>query len=105
MFRPMPVIVGVPRSGTTLLRMMLDAHPAPAIRPETGFLPQIAALDPGASSREAYDTITRSETWPDFHLNAAAFARAIEKESARTAADIARAFYRMYASRFGKSRW
>jgi hypothetical protein len=25
---PMPIIVGVPRSGTTLLRMMIDAHPA-----------------------------------------------------------------------------
>ena len=35
---PMPMIVGSPRSGTTLLRLMLDAHPEMAIPPETGFL-------------------------------------------------------------------
>ena len=34
----MPVIVGAPGSGTTLLRFMLDAHPDLAIPPETGFL-------------------------------------------------------------------
>ena len=34
----MPIIVGSPRSGTTLLRLMLDAHPDLAIPPETGFL-------------------------------------------------------------------
>jgi hypothetical protein len=34
----MPIIVGSPRSGTTLLRFMLDSHPELAIPPETGFL-------------------------------------------------------------------
>jgi Sulfotransferase family len=102
----MPVIVGVPRSGTTLLRMMLDAHSALAIPPETGFLPQLVALDAVPDGgRAACDTITGAETWPDFHLEAAAFARAIERLSPCTTADVARAFYRMYASRFGKSRW
>jgi hypothetical protein len=38
---PAPFIVGVGRSGTTLLRMMLDAHPDLAIPPETGFLPEV----------------------------------------------------------------
>ena len=33
----MPIIVGCPRSGTTLLRFMLDTHPKLAIPPETGF--------------------------------------------------------------------
>jgi hypothetical protein len=106
MFPPMPVIVGVPRSGTTLLRMMLDAHSTLAIPPETGFLPRLAALgslpDAGLA---ACEMITGSETWPDFHLDAVAFATAIERVSPCTAADVARAFYRMYASRFGKSRW
>ena len=31
---PMPIIVGAPRSGTTLLRFMLDAHPDVAIPPD-----------------------------------------------------------------------
>jgi len=34
----MPIIVGAPRPGTTLLRFMLDTHPEMAIPPETGFL-------------------------------------------------------------------
>jgi hypothetical protein len=33
---PMAIIVGAPRSGTTLLRFMLDAHPEMAIPPKTG---------------------------------------------------------------------
>src|SRR3989442_5912148 len=37
-YPPMPIIVGSPRSGTTLLRFMLDSHPDLAIPPETGFL-------------------------------------------------------------------
>ena len=35
---PAPFVVGVGRSGTTLLRLMLDAHPELAIPPETHFL-------------------------------------------------------------------
>ena len=102
----MPVIVGVPRSGTTLLRIMLDAHAALAIPPETGFLPQLAALEGGpGDGRAAVKAITGAETWPDFHLDA----RSLETEIARlvpcTPADVARAFYRMYAARFGKARW
>ena len=38
----MPFIVGSPRSGTTLLRFMLDAHSDLAIPPETGFVGHIA---------------------------------------------------------------
>ena len=102
----MPVIVGVPRSGTTLLRIMLDAHSALAIPPETGFLPRLAALDGVAGDgRAAFDAITGAETWPDFHLDATAFAAEIARLVPCTSADVGRTFYRMYASRFGKARW
>src|SRR5678815_6055254 len=37
-FTPMPLIVGSPRSGTTLLRLMLDSHSELTIPPETGLL-------------------------------------------------------------------
>jgi hypothetical protein len=106
MHPPMPVIVGVPRSGTTLLRMMLDAHSALAIPPETGFLLPLAALDSAAGDgRAAAAAITRAETWPDFHLDATAFEAAIARLTRCTPAEVARTFYRMYASRFGKARW
>ena len=35
---PAPFVVGAPRSGTTMLRLMLDAHPDLAIPPETYFI-------------------------------------------------------------------
>ena len=38
---PAPFVVGVGRSGTTLLRLMLDAHPQLAIPAETHFVPQL----------------------------------------------------------------
>ena len=34
-------VVGTDRSGTTLLRMMLDSHPDLAIPPETHFIPAL----------------------------------------------------------------
>lgn len=106
MHPPMPVIVGVPRSGTTLLRIMLDAHSALAIPPETGFLLRLAALGGVADDgRAAAEAITGAETWPDFHLDATAFETAIARLAPCTPAEVARTFYRMYASRFGKARW
>lgn len=36
---PLLFVVGCPRSGTTLLRRMLDAHPALAMTPETHWIP------------------------------------------------------------------
>ena len=38
---PAPFVVGLTRSGTTLLRMMLDAHPELTIPPETHFVPDL----------------------------------------------------------------
>ena len=47
---PAPFVVGVGRSGTTLLRLMLDAHPELTIPAETQFVPElIEAADAGAS--------------------------------------------------------
>ena len=53
--QPMPIIIGAPRSGTTLLRFILDSHPELAIPPETGFLalgPQFAIQ--GAALRKEF---------------------------------------------------
>src|SRR4051812_37997117 len=102
----MPIIVGVPRSGTTLLRMMIDAHPGIAIPPETGFLPLLAQLNPDRDAREAaWKIITGFHTWPDFKLDASQFAAALNALPHVTPSDAARAFYRSYAARFGKTEW
>ena len=78
---PMPIIVGVPRSGTTLLRMMLDAHSELAVPPETGFLPALADLEPDSdAATSAWAIITGFHTWPDFRLDADALRTALERE-------------------------
>src|SRR4051794_8719227 len=74
---PAPFVVGVPRSGTTLLRLMLAAHPALATPPETHFPPKlIRACREGekggrAPGRPAITLVTPHRRWPDFGLTEA----------------------------------
>jgi hypothetical protein len=109
--QPMPVIVGAPRSGTTLLRLMLDAHPDLAIPPETSFVVAASALNESDGDLRArfVETITAfpagAPNWQDFGLAREALAEAVQALDPFTVADGLRAFYRLYAQRFGKSRW
>ena len=48
-----PFVVGATRSGTTLLRLMLDAHPELAIPPETHFIPKVIAACQGPDPQAA----------------------------------------------------
>lgn len=107
----MPVIVGAPQSGTTLLRFMLDAHPELAIPPETGFL----ALGPslhGEGDRlrqQFFDAITafppEAPAWDDYGVPRERLWELLQAITPFTIADGFRAFYRAYAARFGKPRW
>ncbi|MEA2206338.1 MAG: hypothetical protein QOE77_3114 [Blastocatellia bacterium] len=108
---PMPVIVGAPRSGTTLLRVMLDAHPELAIPPETGFLTL------GAKFRGTGDVLrqqffrgvtnfpSEASAWPDFQLSEESFWLTLSQIDPFTVSAGYRTFYRMYAARFDKRRW
>src|SRR2546426_45330 len=97
---PMPVIVGAARSGTTLLRLMLDSHPELVIPPETGFLPVLAEMKGRpVSVDELVDAMVDFETWPDFGLGRDELKAAVVSGDATEAA---RAFYRLYAARHGK---
>jgi hypothetical protein len=101
----MPIIVGVARSGTTLLRLMLDAHPELAIGPETHFLVPLSALpSTDVSAQAVYDTIVGHPTWVDFDLDAARFHAALSSIDPFNVADACRCFYTMYAGKFGKIR-
>lgn len=107
----MPVIVGAPRSGTTLLRLMLDAHPDLAIPPETSFVVAASALDGSTNEVRArfLDTVTayppHAPNWADFGVARDALAEALQALEPFTVADGLRAFYRLYAQRFNKPRW
>jgi hypothetical protein len=103
---PAPFVVGVGRSGTTLLRLMLDAHPQLAIGPETHFLPRLIELEEGsATPEELVGAITDSRHWGDFALDAAELRARVAAQDATRAAEVARAFYELYARSRDKPRW
>jgi hypothetical protein len=102
--RPAPFVVGVARSGTTLLRFMLDAHSQLAIPPETGFIPTVGHLAP--LDREGFlETVIGFESWPDFHLDAALLRERVRGLVHFSVGEGLRAFYRLYAERLGKPGW
>jgi hypothetical protein len=84
---------------------MLDAHPGVAIPAETLFLNSLAAREGEMSRDELFDAITQAPVWPNVALDARAFRSALDAVEPFTLADGVRAFYRLYAGRFGKSRW
>ncbi len=106
---PFPVIVGVPRSGTTLLRMMLDSHSDLAIPPETGFLlgPRIRAAsdNPGQAASAITGFPDGSPAWADFGLDEAVFLQqARSLPAGAQLEDVLRLFYQLYAQAHGKTR-
>jgi hypothetical protein len=103
---PAPFVVGASRSGTTLLRLMLDAHPELAIPPETHFIPRLVqACQMAADPRDGFaEVLTAGNRWVEFGLDPAAWRR-VAGPDPFDLGDGLRAFYRLYAERFGKPRW
>lgn len=99
---PAPFIVGVARSGTTLLRLMIDSHPLIAIPPETHFIP---AIDPKADAEAFLSVVLSSSRWADFRVDEEMFRRDVSSLPRFTASAGLRIFYRQYAERFQKTRW
>ena len=98
-------IVGSARSGTTLLRLILNAHPDVAVPPESRF---VVELYDGNDDVDTEDFIRRLsahkrfQTW-DIPVETV---RAEVGQAARvTYADAIRATFRAYASANGKTSW
>ena len=103
-----PFVVGVGRSGTTLLRMMLDAHPQMAIPPETHFIPKVVDACQNTASNPAevfVETLVSHPRWNDFKLETETFREQVRGVHRFNVGDGLRVFYKLYAARFGKSRW
>jgi hypothetical protein len=107
-------LVGAMGSGTTLLRLMLDAHPQLAIPPETHFVPRVVSVcerlvAEGASTPEiraqALETMTMHPRWEDFGLSAQEVRELMEHHDPLTPGDAIRSFYEAYAAGEGKPRW
>jgi hypothetical protein len=109
---PMPFIVGAPRSGTTLLRNLLDGHPDLAIPLETHFLPAVFDLtwrqgstcEPDALRPALYECVTGFSTWPDLGIDAEDFSAALRELEPFDVTRGLRAFYRLCAEAEGKPR-
>jgi hypothetical protein len=104
---PAVFVVGMNRSGTTLLRMMLDAHPQLTIPPETHFVPDLikAVREPGATPEDALEAMKSAREWGDFGFSdeeMLARLRALPK--LRPGAAV-RTFYEAYMAEQGKPRW
>ena len=101
---PAPFVVGMNRSGTTLLRMMLDAHPELAIPPETHFVPDvIKACRRGDAMPEAALAAMKSHReWDDFGFSDEEMLERLRSRQRLDAGEALRAFY---AAREGKPRW
>jgi hypothetical protein len=107
----MPIVVGCPRSGTSLLAVMLDSHPDLAVPPETSFIGGLVRLY-GTSvdlRRAFFDTVTTDRiavsNWSDFGLDADLFRRRLEAIEPFTVSAGLRAFYGLYAESEGKPRY
>ena len=109
-----PFIVANPGSGTTLLRMMLDAHSQLAIPPETHFIPDVIqrareirrAAERKPAPEELAAVIAGNRRWGDFGLDAQELsARMAGSEGSTNARRALRAFYSLYAEKHGKPRW
>ena len=106
---PAPFVVGVGRSGTTLLRMMLDAHPDLAIPPETHFVNDllIAGEKIRLSPERLVKTVVhdRHRRWGDFGISEQAYLERLQAIPQLNSSDAIRAFYELYAELHDKTRW
>jgi len=104
---PAPFVVGVNRSGTTLLRVMLDAPPELTFPPETHFVPELIEATEGrdATPEALLATITKQREWGDFGLTEEELLERFRAIRPLNAGDALRAFYSAYAERVGKPRW
>jgi hypothetical protein len=98
-------IVGSARSGTTLLRLMLNAHPEVAVPPESRFITQ---LWPGGGSVEVQPLLEVLAAHPRFiawELPIDAVRAELQGAGAVPYAEFVRGVFRAYAHAHGKSRW
>jgi hypothetical protein len=104
-------VVGCPRSGTTMLQLMLHAHPRIALPPENRFLlpayerrHEYGDLSLPAQRRALAEWIVASPQFDDLGLDSAEVVEAVVA-APPTLGSAFGTIFQMYARRFGKPRW
>jgi Sulfotransferase family len=106
-------VAGCPRSGTTLLQLMLHSHPRIAIPPETRFVVQAyrrrskfgdLTLEKNRRALATWITDTKGTRFKDLKLDRAAVIERIV-DGPPTVGSAVGAVLAAYGERFGKPRW
>ena len=103
---PFPFIVGGDRSGATLLRLLLDAHPDIAMTPETRWLPGAVRkfwADPNDAAG-VRAVILGEPSWVDMGISTEDLGAILAGHSSERPGDTLREIFRRYASRRGAAR-
>jgi len=98
------IVLGVRRSGTTLLRVMLDRNPALAVPDESYFVPQLARRHRGTVEPASFvDDLRRLPTLAEWDIPADAVAARLRP--GMTTGEAIAAVFEAYAAERGKPRW
>lgn len=101
---PPLIVLGVRRSGTTLLRVMLDRNPSLAVPDESYFVPQLARRHRGIVDAAAFtDDLRRLPTLVEWDLSPDSVAARLR--SGMTTGEAIAAVFEAYAEARGKNRW
>jgi hypothetical protein len=101
---PFPFLVGCGRSGTTLLRAMLDTHPDLAVPPESHFVVDLAG--DGSYDRERFlAELYARDRFSLWELDRATLDAALRRTAPSDYAGAVRATFACWAASQGKRRW
>ncbi len=104
---PAPFLIGASRSGTALLRVLLDAHPELTMLSETGFVPKLAEMvrSQPMTVERTIKVMAAARPLSDHGLDEEEMRRRLEELEALKAAPVLRAFYEYAAEVAGTERW
>ena len=104
MTAPPILVLGVRRSGTTLLRVMLDRHSGLAVPDESYFVPQLADRHRGTIDVDRFiDDLGRLPTLHEWDVHVEAVR--LRLRDGMTPGEAIAAVYETYAAARGKARW
>ena len=103
-------VIGAQRSGTTLLRLMLAAHPRLIIPPESHFIPDLYRFEQrfgGLERRraEVAHLLANHDRLVDFGLGAEWISSLVWSLGPLTTKTVTEAIFEQYARLHGKARW